>query len=230
MRGGFRYVDPARKPLRDPDVLARIKRLAIPPAWNEVWISPQENGHIQATGRDARGRKQYRYHARWRSVRDETKFEQLVGFAREVLPRVRERVEVDLARPGMPREKVLATVVRLLDTTFMRVGNEAYARENGSFGLTTLHIDHVQVNAARLRFRFRGKSGQQHDIALVDRRLARIVRRCRDLPGQELFQYLDENGEAHQIGSADVNNYLRDITGEETLLEQRQRWNVAKRR
>jgi DNA topoisomerase I len=199
--------------VRDPETLARIRRLAIPPAWQDVWICPRDDGHLQATGRDARGRKQYRYHPRWREVRDETKYARMLAFG-HALPRVRRRVARDLRRAGLPREKVLAALVRLLETTFIRIGNEEYARANESFGLTTLRGRQVRVRGARLDFSFRGKSGVRHEVALTDRRLAAIVRRMQDLPGEELFQYVDEAGETRAIGSADVNDYLREITGE----------------
>jgi DNA topoisomerase-1 len=193
--------------------LERIRRLAIPPAWRDVWICPLPNGHIQATGRDARGRKQYRYHERWREERDGTKYSRLIAFGR-ALPGLRRRVDGDLAATGLPRRKVLAAVVRLLETTFIRVGNEEYARSNKSFGLTTLKDRHVAFHAAEVRFHFRGKSGVVHDVSIHDAKLARVVRRCRDLPGQELFQYVDADGNPATIGSADVNAYIRDATGE----------------
>jgi DNA topoisomerase-1 len=220
---GFRYVDPDGKPVRDPDVLSRIRSLAIPPAWTDVWICPQANGHLQATGRDDRGRKQYRYHPRWRAVRDETKYDRLIAFA-HALPRIRARVEQDLAQPGLPRSRVLATVVRLLETTFIRVGNEEYARTNHSYGLTTLRNRHVDVNGSTLSFSFRGKSGVRHHIDVHDRRLARIVQRCQDLPGHELFQYLDDEGQPHTIDSADVNEYLRELAGEEFTAKDFRTW------
>jgi len=207
---GFRYLDPDGQPVRDADTLARIRSIVIPPAWTDVWISPWPNGHLQATGRDARGRKQYRYHARYRARRDDKKFERLIAFAK-VLPRIRERVEEDLGRPGLPREKVIAAVVRLLELTLIRVGNDEYARLNRSFGLTTLQDRHARVDGASIRFRFQGKSGRKHEVGLRDRRLAGVVRRCRDLPGQELFQYVGEDGEPHDIASDDVNAYLGDI-------------------
>jgi DNA topoisomerase-1 len=219
----FSYTDTDGKRLHDRETLDRIRTLVIPPAWTQVWICPIENGHIQVTARDAKGRKQYRYHPRWRAVRDETKYERTVAFG-QALPRIRERVEADLALPGMPREKVLAAIVRLLETTFMRVGNEEYARSNQSFGLTTLRNKHVEVDGAQLRFRFRGKSGKQHDIQLEDRQLARIVKRCRDLPGQELFQYIAEDGATHAIGSTDVNEYLQSITGEDYTAKDFRTW------
>ena len=207
----FQYFDPEGKPIRDKDVLARIKSLAIPPAWTNVWICPRANGHLQATGRDAKGRKQSRYHPRWREVRDETKYERMRLFG-EALPVIRERVEKDLALPGLPREKVLATIVRLLETTFIRVGNEEYAKENHSYGLTTMRTKHVDVDGSTVQFKFRGKSGKRHMIDINDRRLARIIKRCLDLPGYELFQYEDNDGSAHSIDSSDVNEYLRTIT------------------
>jgi DNA topoisomerase I len=220
---GFRYVGPDGRSIRDPGVLNRIRALAIPPAYTDVWICPNLNGHIQATGRDARGRKQYRYHPRWREVRDETKFGRMLSFS-SALPRIRRRVEHDLGLPGLPREKVLATVVRLLECTGIRVGNDEYARANGSFGLTTLRDDHVEISGSTLRFQFRGKSGKVHKLALNDPRLAKIVRRCQALPGEELFQYVDEAGEQQTIGSGDVNNYLREISGEEFSAKDFRTW------
>jgi DNA topoisomerase-1 len=207
----FQYFDTEGKPIRDKEVLGRIKSLVIPPAWTNVWICPRANGHLQATGRDAKGRKQSRYHPRWREVRDETKYERMRLFG-EALPIIRERVEQDLTLPGLPREKVLATIVRLLETTFIRIGNEEYAKENHSYGLTTLRNKHVDVEGATVRFKFKGKSGKQHVIDLSDRRLARIVKKCMDLPGYELFQYIDEDGSLHTVDSSDVNEYLRGIT------------------
>ncbi len=211
---GFRYVAADGSPVRDAETLARIRSLAIPPAWRDVWICPLANGHLQATGRDERGRKQYRYHPRWRAVRDETKYDRVVAFG-QALPRLRARVEADLAQPGLPRSKVLATVVRLLEATLARVGNEEYAKANGSFGLTTLRNRHVAVNGSTVHFAFTGKSGVRHTIDVRDARLARIVRRCRDLPGQLLFQYVDEAGETRGVDSADVNEYLREAAREE---------------
>src|SRR4051812_14680459 len=208
----FRYVRRDGSAVRDAQTLARIRSLAVPPAWRSVWICAAADGHLQATGRDARGRKQYRYHPRWREMRDEAKFGRLIAFG-EALPRIRRRVARDLARPALPREKVLAVLVRLLEATFVRVGNEEYARENASFGLTTLRERQVRVEGARLSFRFRGKSGVPHALALTDRRLARIVRRMQDLPGEELFRYVDEAGESRAIESADVNAYLRAAAG-----------------
>lgn len=219
----FRYVAPDGKPLRDPRTLARIRALAVPPAWREVWICPREDGHLQATGRDARGRKQYRYHRRWRELRDETKYGRMLVFA-QALPRIRHRVQQDLAAPGLPREKVLATVVRLLESTHIRVGNEEYARANASFGLTTLREHQVRVCGGRLKFRFRGKSGVRHDIELSDARLAAIVRRIQDLPGQELFQYVDDAGERRPVESADVNAYLKQAAGAEFTSKDFRTW------
>lgn len=221
--GGFRYVDAQGKPLRDPATLARIRSLAIPPAWRDVWICPRDSGHMQATGRDARGRKQYRYHPRWRSLRDETKYERMVHFGR-ALPTIRKAVDAALALPGLPREKVLATLVQLLEATMMRVGNEEYARTNHSFGLTTLRDRHARIDGTRVRFEFRGKSGVHHAVEVDDPRLARIVRRTRDLPGQDLFQYVDDDGQRHSVGSADVNAYLRDITGEDYTAKDFRTW------
>jgi DNA topoisomerase-1 len=220
---GFRYVTAGGCALRDKAALARIRTLAIPPAWTEVWICPREDGHLQATGRDARRRKQYRYHPRWREVRDESKYGRLVAFGR-ALPRIRRRVARDLARPGLPRAKVLATLVRLLETTYIRIGNEEYARENESFGLTTLRERQVRVAGAELRFRFRGKSGVPHEVALTDRRIAQIVRRMQDLPGQELFQYVDEDGGTRAIESTDVNAYLKSVAGEEFTSKDFRTW------
>jgi DNA topoisomerase I len=220
---GFRYIGVDGKPLRDKAERDRIKALAIPPAWRDVWICPTPQGHIQATGRDAKGRKQYRYHARWRAVRDETKYDRMITFG-ETLSLIRERTERDLALPGLPREKVLATVVRLLETTLIRVGNEEYARSNQSFGLTTMRDSHVKVNGSKMKFRFRGKSGILHTVDLTDGKLAGVIRRCQELPGQELFQYLNEEGEAEAIGSADVNDYLREITGQDFTAKDFRTW------
>ena len=209
--------------IRDKTVLARIRALAVPPAWTDVWICPDPAGHLQATGRDAKGRKQYRYHERWRTGRDDAKFERLIDFAR-VLPRIRKRCDADLATPGMSREKVLAAVVRLLETTLIRVGNDEYARLNRSFGLTTLKSRHATVTGTRVRFRFRGKSGRQHEVGIRDRRLATVVRRCQDLPGQELFQYVGDDGEPHDVASDDVNDYLREISGIDITAKDFRTW------
>jgi DNA topoisomerase-1 len=223
---GFSYVDAGGKPVRDRETLARIRHLAIPPAWSDVWICPDERGHLQATGRDARGRKQYRYHERWREKRDGQKFEHMIEFG-HALPDIRARVKRDLDQPGLPRTKVLAAIVALLERTCIRVGNERYAEDNDSFGLTTLRNRHVKVNGTRIEFQFKGKGGKFHRIALDDDpRLARIVRRCRDLPGQELFQYLDEEtGETQSVGSADVNEYLKEITGRDVTAKDFRTWN-----
>lgn len=220
---GFSYIGPDGKRLTDKRVLARIRSLAVPPAWTDVWICPIARGHLQATGRDARGRKQYRYHPRWHAARDEVKYERMIAFGR-ALPRIRRRVEEDLSLPGLQRERVLAAVVRLLEKTGVRVGNEEYARENSSFGLTTLRNRHADVGGSRIRFRFRGKGGKEHDVELSDRRLARIVARCQELPGQALFTYLDEEGEPRTVDSADVNDYLREIAGEEFTAKDFRTW------
>ena len=220
---GFTYLDHDGRRVEDPETLARIRALAIPPAWTDVWICSAENGHLQATGRDARGRKQYRYHDRWRSVRDETKFERLVDFAVGLTP-LRRRVERDLASQGLTKDKVLATVVRVMDVAWARVGNVEYARDNDSFGLTTLRDRHVQVTGNRVRFEFAGKGGKVHTFGVNDERLARIVRRCKDLPGQELFQYLDEEEEQRPIGSGDVNDYVRETTGGEFSAKDFRTW------
>jgi DNA topoisomerase-1 len=220
---GFRYIDAKGEPVEDEATLKRIKSLAIPPAWTDVWICPQTNGHLQATGRDARGRKQYRYHPKWRSVRDEVKYERMLRFGK-ALPRIRKEVDRALSLPGLPREKVLATIVYLLEATMMRIGNDEYARENKSYGLTTLRNRHVRIDGSEVEFRFRGKSGVYHDVKVHDRRLARIIQRTRDLPGQDLFQYLDDEGETHTIGSADVNEYLHTITGEDYTAKDFRTW------
>ena len=220
---GFRYLRPDGRALRDAETLARIRKLAIPPAWEQVWICTRDDGHLQATGRDARGRKQYRYHPRWREVRDETKYGRMLAFSK-ALPRIRRRVNQDLALPGLPRDKVLATVVRLLEATRIRVGNEEYARTNDSFGLTTLRTRQVRVQGSTLFFQFRGKSGVHHRVALSDRKLAGIVRHMRDLPGYELFQYVDEAGESRSLDAADVNEYLKTIAGEEFTSKDFRTW------
>jgi DNA topoisomerase I len=209
---GFGYAGVNGKPIADPAVLKRIHSVAVPPAWTDVWISPSANGHIQATGRDARGRKQYCYHPDFRVVRDATKYEHLVAFG-EALPKLRREVEHDMHRHGLPREKIIAVVIHLLDTLLIRVGNSAYAKDNRSFGLTTLRNRHVKINGGELRFEFRGKSGRVWRLKLHDRRVARIVRSAQELPGQQLFQYLDETGSRASLGSADVNDYLRRVTG-----------------
>ena len=218
----FTYFKPDGSKVTDVETLARIKRLAIPPAWTEVWICPAENGHIQATGRDARGRKQYRYHTRWREQRDSSKFERMIAFA-EALPRMRRRIRRDLSRRGLTREKVLATVVRLLESSLIRVGNDEYARQNNSYGLTTMRDRHVRVAGEKISFAFKGKSGKHHAIDIHDRELAKIVKRCQELPGQELFAYVDEAGQ-HDVGSQDVNAYLREIAGEEFTAKDFRTW------
>jgi DNA topoisomerase-1 len=222
-RGGFRYLDADGRAVRDAGELARIRALAVPPAWSDVWICPRADGHLQASGRDARRRKQYRYHARWREIRDETKYGRMAQFA-HALPRIRARVRQDLALPGLPREKILATLVHLLETTRIRVGNEEYARDNASYGLTTLRARQVRVNGATIRFRFRGKSGVEHEIALSDRRMAGIVRRIQDLPGYELFQYLEEDGTRRVVESSDVNAYIREAAGDDFTSKDFRTW------
>ena len=220
---GFTYRTPDGTTLRDRAALQRIRRLAIPPAWTDVWISPDPADHLQATGRDARGRKQYRYHDRWREVRDGTKYARMVAFA-EVLPKIRARTDRDLRSPDLTRERVLAVVVRLLESTLIRVGNDEYAKLNRSFGLTTMRDEHVQVRGSRIRFRFRGKSGVRHDVDVTDRRIARAIVRLDELPGQQLFQYVAEDGELREIGSEDVNAYLREITGEDFTAKDFRTW------
>lgn len=220
---GFKYVARDGTTVRDHGVLARIRSLVIPPAWTDVWICLELDGHIQATGRDARGRKQYRYHPRFREIRDETKYERLLVFA-DALHAIRLKVDEDLALPGLPRDKVLATVVRLLEITLIRVGNEEYARQNGSFGLTTMRTRHVDVHGSTIRFHFRGKSGKEHAVHVHDKRLARIVQRCNDLPGEVLFQYVDEEGERRSVESADVNEYLKRVSGAEFTAKDFRTW------
>jgi DNA topoisomerase I len=220
---GFAYRRPDGTLVRDRATLRRIRALAIPPAYTDVWICPDPMGHIQATGRDARGRKQYRYHPEWHAARDALKYDHLLTFG-SVLPTIRQRTDRDLAARDLTREKVLALVVRLLETSLIRVGNEVYQRENGSFGLTTLRNEHVEVVGSTIRFQFRGKSGKEHAIRLTDRRLARAIRRCQELPGQELFQYIDEAGERRTVTSADVNAYLREISGEEVTAKDFRTW------
>jgi len=219
----FEYFDTDGKAIRDEARLLRIRRLAIPPAYKDVWICPSPNGHIQATARDARGRKQYRYHERWREARDESKYDRMLVFG-EALPKIRRRVNKDMGLDGLPQEKVLATVVRLLGRTFIRIGNEEYARDNKSFGLTTMRNRHVDVKGAKLTFSFRGKSGVKHEIDVNDRRLANIIRKLQDLPGQDIFQYEDEAGEVRNVTSQDVNDYLQQITGEEFTAKDFRTW------
>lgn len=219
----FRYRDTKGRPVTDERTLARIKALAIPPAYTDVWICPTANGHIQATGRDAKGRKQYRYHPKFREVRDSTKFEHMLDFARK-LPALRERIDADLARRGMPREKVLAAVVRLLESTMIRVGNADYAKQNKSYGLTTLKDRHVKIDGLDIRFDFKGKSGKQWRLKLKDRRIAKIVKASQDLPGQHLFQYIGDDGERCEVTSGDVNAYLREISGTDITAKDFRTW------
>ena len=223
VKDGFRYLDAKGEPVEDEATLKRIKSLVIPPAWTDVWICPQANGHLQATGRDARGRKQYRYHPKWRSVRDEVKYERMINFGK-ALPQIRKEVDRALGLPGLPREKVLATIVYLLEATMMRIGNDEYARENKSYGLTTLRNRHVRIDGSEVEFRFRGKSGVHHDVKVHDRRLARIIGRTRDLPGQHLFEYVDDDGQPHTVDSSDVNDYLREISGEDYTAKDFRTW------
>ena len=222
-KNGFDYHLPDGALVRDIETLRRIRSLVIPPAWTDVWICLDPNGHVQATGRDQRGRKQYRYHPRWREVRDEAKYGKLLVFAK-ALPLIRARVEEDLKRRGLPRERVLAAIVRLMELTFFRVGNVEYAKANKSFGLTTLRDRHVAIEGGKIHISFRGKSGKQHETDINDRRLARIVKDCRDLPGYELFQYIDDDGERRTVDSDDVNNYLREITGEDITAKDFRTW------
>lgn len=220
----FRYVSPTGKVVKDPATLRRIRSLAIPPAWTNVWICPAENGHIQATGKDARGRKQYRYHPLWRQTRDETKFHRMIAFGK-ALPKIRRVTGRHLKLKGLPKDKVLAVIVQLLEKTLIRVGNDEYARDNQSFGLTTIRDQHVVVKGNRVHFDFKGKSGVDHEIDLNAPGLARIVKQCQDLPGQELFGYVDETGRQVDIKSQDVNDYLREITGEEFTAKDFRTWN-----
>ena len=222
-RKSFRYLDPSGAIVRDVETLSRIKSLVIPPAWTEVWICPNPKGHLQVTGRDARGRKQSRYHPRWREVRDETKYERMMIFG-AALPTIRERVEHDLSLPNLPRLKVLATIIRLMETTLIRVGNEEYARQNHSYGLTTMRNKHVAIDGSTITFNFQGKSGVKHTVDITDRRIAKIVQRCQDIPGYELFQYVDKDGTQHSIDSADVNEYLREISGQDFTAKDFRTW------
>jgi DNA topoisomerase-1 len=219
----FVYLDTEGNPIRNQEEIRRIKSLAIPPAYTDVWICPNPRGHLQATGRDARGRKQYRYHRRWREVRDETKYDRMLSFG-DVLPQIRARVDEDLAKQGLPREKVLATVVELLDMGRIRIGNEEYAQENDSYGLTTMRDEHVQVNGSQVRFRFRGKSGREHDVDVRDRRVARVIQRLKGLEGETLFQYQDEAGEIRSVDSDDVNDYLQQISGQQFTAKDFRTW------
>jgi len=220
---GFLYRDERGKPVRNRADLDRIESLVIPPAWTDVWISPHEKGHLQATGRDARGRKQYRYHPDWTEAQEQSKYERVVSFAK-VLPKIRRRVSRDLRKRGLPREKVLAAIVQLLEKSLIRVGNDEYARVNGSYGLTTMREKHVEIRGSSIRFRFRGKSGIQRDIALESAVLAKVARKCQELPGQDLFQYLAEDGKVVDVGSADVNEYLREISGMEISAKDFRTW------
>lgn len=219
----FSYVLPSGKILRDVDELARIRALAIPPAYEDVWICASPDGHLQATGRDARGRKQYRYHPLWRELRDSNKYEHMLAFGR-ALPRLRRRVQKDLLQPLLSRANVMATIVSLLEATLIRVGNEEYARDNQSFGITTLRNRHVEITGSRMSFKFRGKSGIFHERSLTNKKLAKIVKRCRELPGQELFQYIDDDGGRHSVTSGDVNAYLKEITGEDFTAKDFRTW------
>lgn len=223
LRGKFCYFDPTGQRIVDPQAIQRINALAVPPAYTDVWICSDPRGHLQATGRDARGRKQYRYHPRWREVRDSDKYSRLRDFGL-ALPKLRKQLETLLEAPGLSRDKVMATVITLLDATLIRVGNTQYARDNRSYGLTTLRNRHVEVNGSAIQFQFRGKSGVEHQITVKDRRLARIIKRCQDIPGQNLFQYLDENGERHTITSADVNAYLQTLTGADFTAKDYRTW------
>ncbi len=220
---GFAYTRADGSKLSEPDVLKRIKALAIPPAWTDVWISPFADGHLQATGRDARERKQYRYHARFREIRESTKYEHVVAFA-DALPAIRKRVHEHLGLRGLPREKVLATVIHLLETTLIRIGNDDYAKQNNSYGLTTLKNRHVAVDGNEVRFRFTGKSGKQWSLRVRDRRVAKIIKACQELPGQELLQYLDDAGDCQDVTSSDVNSYLKEITGKDITAKDFRTW------
>lgn len=220
---GFRYIGPDDNPISDTETLDRIRKLAIPPAWDDVWICVLPNGHLQATGRDAKGRKQYRYHPSWREARDANKFDRVVAF-NQALPRIHKAVAKHLSLPGLPREKILATVVLLLEKSLIRIGNDEYAAENGSYGLTTLRNRHVDVSGSQIRFSFRGKSGQHHEVEVTDRRVSSIVKRIRELPGQLLFQYLDDDGNRHAVSSHDVNDYLRDIAGDDFTAKDFRTW------
>lgn len=220
---GFTYFDVNGDRITDSKMIERINALAIPPAYKNVWICPWENGHLQATGRDAKGRKQYRYHPLWRSIRDQTKFNRMIAFS-QALPELRRRLEQDLTRRGLPKEKVLAAILQLMERTRIRVGNEEYAKTNNSYGLTTLQDDHVDISGSHIKFQFRGKSGVEHDIEISDKRLAKIVKSCQEIPGQELFQYIDEDGHPQDVTSSDVNDYLREITGQDFTAKDFRTW------
>ncbi len=223
LRGKFVYFGPDGERIRDESEIQRINKLVIPPAYRDVWICPDPQGHLQATGRDARGRKQYRYHSRWREIRDGNKYDRMLQFG-EALPKLRQRLENHLAAPGLSREKVMALVVTLLESTLIRIGNSRYARDNRSYGLTTLRTRHVDISGTSIRFHFRGKSGVEHEVTLRDRRLARLMRRCMELPGQQLFQYLDEDGQRRAVSSNDVNLYLREMTGSDFTAKDYRTW------
>jgi len=220
---GFFYADSSGKKVRDAETLNRIKSLVIPPAWKDVWICPDPRGHIQAIGRDQRGRKQYRYHARWREARDETKYEHMLDFGKS-LPKIRRRVRRDMRQPGLPREKVIAIVIKLLESTLIRIGNDEYAKANHSIGLTTMHNKHVEIKAGAIHFEFRGKSGVEHAIDLQDRRLAKIIKACQDVPGYDLFQYVNGDGTHHAIKSEDINEYLHRVAGKEFTAKDFRTW------
>jgi DNA topoisomerase-1 len=220
---GFKYIGVNGRVIRNKAEITRLNKLAIPPAWTDVWICPDPRGHIQATGRDAKGRKQYRYHHDWRACRDDNKYDRMIAFA-DALPAIRRRTDADLARTGLPREKVLATVVRLLEKSLIRVGNDEYAKANRSYGLTTMRNSHVRVRGSTVKFEFKGKSGVRHSVDVDDKRVARIVRACQELPGQELFEYIDEDGERRDVGSGDVNNYVKDISGQDFTAKDFRTW------
>ncbi len=219
----FTYFDPSGRRITDAATLDRIRALAIPPAWTDVWIAPSARAHLQATGRDARGRKQYRYHASWRAHRDDTKYNRLLAFA-HALPTVRQQASADLAGPQLTKRKVVAAIVQLLEKTLIRIGNEEYARQNGSFGLTTMRDEHVEIHGSELRFEFTGKSGIAHELTLRDPRLARVVKRCQELPGQALFQYISEEGTRQTVDSADINEYLREVSGADFTAKDFRTW------
>ena len=223
LRGKFVYFDAQGQRIQDEAEIKRINALVIPPAYTDVWICADPQGHLQATGRDARGRKQYRYHPRWREVRDQNKYSRMVEFGL-ALPKVRKKIEAQLAQPGIGRDKVMATVISLLDATLIRIGNSQYARDNRSYGLTTLRNKHVAVRGNSILFEFRGKSGVEHKISVTDRRLARVIKRCMELPGQNLFQYLDDNGERHSVSSSDINAYLQNLTGADFTAKDYRTW------
>jgi DNA topoisomerase-1 len=220
---GFIYLDASGQKIKDREILDRIQSLVIPPAWRDVWICPLPNGHLQVTGYDARNRKQYRYHPAWNSIRSQTKFSRLTNFAK-ALPAIREQVKKDLAKRSICKEKVVATVVYIMEKAYIRIGNQEYAKENGSFGLTTMRDRHVAISGSRIRFAFKGKKGVMHDIELEDKRLARIVKQCREIPGHELFQYYDEEGQRHAIDSGDINEYVHALCGEEFTAKDFRTW------